>query len=134
MATNGSESRNVNQAIRVQLGNERHALRDVERDVAASMGIGFDGRFYRYKTFRYERFSDAISYAELERRRPQYRATVIDAPPWEKPVEPSEQEQRVMAALGITFDGRYYRFDGYRYEQCGDAANYAQSRTREKRP
>jgi hypothetical protein len=131
MATNGSENRNVNQDI--QLEKERHALPDAERKVGASMGIGFDGRFYRYRTFRYERFSDAVSYAQLDRSKPQYRAKVIDAVPWEEQVEPTDQERGVMAALGITFDGSYYRYDGYRYEQCTDAANYARLRTRENR-
>lgn len=97
------------------------------------MGVGFDGHFYRYRTFRYERCSDAVNYAKLDQGKQQYRTKVIDAAPWEKNVEPTDQEQGVMTALGITFDGRYYRYEGYRYERCADAANYAKLRNRENR-
>ncbi|WP_420473295.1 hypothetical protein [Noviherbaspirillum sp. ST9] len=130
MATNGSENSNVSPGIQLEKESERHALLAAEREVAAPMGIGFDGRFYRYRTYRYERFADAINYARLDRGNPAYRAKVIDAAPWEEPVEPTNQERRVMAALGITFDGRDFRYDGFRYEQCSDAANYAQLRIR----
>lgn len=131
MVTTESRNSNVNQVRQIE--NERHALRDAERDVAASLGVGFDGQFYRYRTFRYARCADAISYAKLDRDKPQFQAKAINALPWEKPVEPTEQEQREMTALGITFDGMYYLYAGYRYEHCADAANYAKLCRRENR-
>lgn len=131
MVTAGSEHGNMNQQRPIK--NERHALPDAEREGAASLGIGFDGRFYRYRTFRYERCSDAVSYAKLDRFKAQYQARVIHGAPWEKAVEPTAQEQRVMTASGITFDGRYYHYGSYRYERCEDAVNYATLRNRENR-
>lgn len=96
-----------------------------ERD-AAGMGVGFDGRFYRYRTYRYELCSDAVAYAELDRYKPQYRERIIQSAPWETTTAPTDSEHRVMEALGITFDGKYYRYGSYRYEHCADAANYAE--------
>lgn len=102
-----------------------------ERDYAASLGVGFDGRFYRYRTYRYDLCSDAVRYAELDREKPQYRAKVIQPAPWESALEPTDKEERLMNELGIIFDGRYYRYEDYRYEQCADAANYAKLRNRD---
>jgi len=127
--TTGSRNSKVNPDR--QMEEERRALPDDERDAAASIGVGFDGRFYRYRTFRYDLCSDAVNYAKLDRGKPQYREKVIAGAPWEKPVEPTDKEQRVMKALGITFDGRYYRYENYRYEHCADAVNYATLQNRE---
>lgn len=122
MVTNEPGNSNVNQYR--ETGSERQALPDDERDAAISMGVGFDGRFYRYRTFRYELCTDAVNYAELDRDKPQYRAKVINGAPWEKRIEPTDKERYMMETLGITFDGRYYRYESYRYEHCADAANY----------
>lgn len=40
--------------------------------------------------------------------------------------EPNMATQRLMAELGIAFDGRYYRYEEYRYDRFVDAINYAQ--------
>ncbi|HYD95315.1 MAG TPA: hypothetical protein VEC01_08315 [Noviherbaspirillum sp.] len=129
MATTGSTNSNASQDW--QMEKERRALPADERDAAASLGVGFDGRFYRYRAFRYDLCSDAVRYAKLDRDKPQYRGKVIRAVPWEKPIEPTDEEQRLMQELKITFDGRYYRYESYRYENCADAANYARLRYRE---
>lgn len=129
MATTGSRNGNLSQNRRME--KERYPLPDAERDVAASMGVGFDGHFYRYRTFRYERCSDAVNYAKLDRVKPQYQAKVINGSAWEKTVEPTDQEQCEMAALGVGFDGRYFRYESYRYERCADAVNYAKLRNRD---
>lgn len=71
----------------------RYPLPNDERDAAASMGVGFDGRFYRYRTFRHEKCSDAVNFAALDRDKPQYRTKAIDGVPWEKNVEPTDNEQ-----------------------------------------
>lgn len=122
MIANGSRENGASQDRQV----EHRALRDDER-VAAAMGGGFDGRYYRYRAYRYDLCSDAVSYAELDRYKPQYRDKVIQAAPWEKAVEPTDNEQHEMKTLGITFDGKYYRYESYRYEHCADAASYARS-------
>lgn len=100
------------------------ALGGDDRD-AAAMGVGFDGRYYRYRTYRYDRCSDAVAYAKLDQYKPQYCEKVIHSVPWEKAAAPTDGEYRVMDSLGITFDGKYYRYETYRYEHCADAANYA---------
>ncbi|HWJ06514.1 MAG TPA: hypothetical protein VNS57_12110 [Steroidobacteraceae bacterium] len=35
----------------------------------AAVGVSFDGRQYRYETYRYDRPEDAVAYAELDRAR-----------------------------------------------------------------
>jgi hypothetical protein len=34
--------------------------------------------------------------------------------------------QRLMSAFGIYYDGRFYRYSGYRYDRLGDAVAYAE--------
>jgi len=102
--------------------------RESEKHDAASIGVGFDGRYYRYREFRYERCSDAVGYAKLDRDKPQYSSKVIKAVPWEEPYTPTEEEQLEMTELGISFDGKNYRYEGYNYERFVDAANYAHLR------
>lgn len=100
------------------------ALGGDERD-AAAMGVGFDGRFYRYRTYRYDRCADAVAYAKLDQSKGQYRDKVIQSVPWEKAIEPTDDEYRVMKALAISFDGKYYCYESYRYERFADAVDYA---------
>lgn len=106
-----------------------HRAQDEDTHNAAAIGVGFDGRYYRYRSYRYDLCSDAVRYAELDRYKPQYREKIIQSAPWERAVEPTDAEQHVMKAHGITFDGKYYHYAGYRYERCADAANYADLRS-----
>lgn len=95
-----------------------------ERRLARQLGVGFDGRHYRYRDYRYDRLADAINYARLEQARSGEKAPA-GQPEWAEPLQPTDAERRLMAELGITFDGRAYIYDGYRYDHCQDAANYA---------
>lgn len=98
-----------------------------QRRKVAQFGIGFDGRYYRYRDYRYDRLSDALNYAELESSRPGWQAS--DGPSqWLQPHHPTEAEQALMAQLAVTFDGKYYLYEGYRYDRCIDAINYAKSK------
>jgi hypothetical protein len=97
-----------------------------EKRQMAEFGVAFDGRCYRYKEYRYDLLSDALNYAQLDRSRPTYRAEADIQPQWVEPEKPTEEEQRRMAELGITFDGKYYRYGDYRYDHFTDAINYAQ--------
>lgn len=115
-------------------GQVEHCAVGGDQSDAAAMGVGFDGRFYRYRTYRYDRCSDAVAYAKLDQYKPQYRDKVIQSATWEKAVEPTENEYRVMSRLGISFDGRYYRYGSYRYERCADAADYASLHNHGGRP
>jgi hypothetical protein len=101
--------------------NERREMAQLD------IGIGFDGRYYTYKEYRYDLCSDAVNYARLDRSRPTYRATGSIPPPWKKPEEPTDEEQRLMKELGVTFDGKYYRYGSYRYDRLADALCYAES-------
>lgn len=106
-----------------------NCVQHADEENAAAMGIGFDGRHYRYRSYRYDLCADAVRYAELDQYKPQYQEKIIQAAPWEEAVMPTDDELHVMKARGITFDGKYYRYAGYRYERCADAANYADLRS-----
>ena len=85
--------------------------------------VCFDGRHYRYGPYRYDQLTDAVAYADLERVQgrplpPVARATgpAIDLKGWDAPAA---------QALGVTFDGKRFRFDSYRYDRSQDALAYA---------
>jgi hypothetical protein len=104
--------------------------RPVESEEAqkSEFGIAFDGRNYRYREYRYDRVTDAIAYAKLDRSRPGYHAQAFVQPQWQEPKRPSALNQEVMDKLGISFDGKNYRFGEYRYDQFADAIRYAELR------
>lgn len=95
-----------------------------EKLPALELGIGFDGRYYRYRDYRYDHLSDAINHAKLERSRSGGHLPEV-LHPWLEPLEPTEGEWQLMGQFRITFDGRCYIYDGYRYDHCIDAVNYA---------
>ncbi len=97
---------------------------DDER-VAKALGIGFDGRQYRYRAYRYDELSDALTYVRLQRARPGYREEAAAEVPWLDPEVPTDGEMREMDDLAISFDGRLYHYGDYRYERVGDAVDYA---------
>ena len=39
--------------------------------------------------------------------------------------EAPDERQRLMAEFSISYNGRHYRYDRYRYDQLGDAVDYA---------
>jgi hypothetical protein len=95
-----------------------------ERHRIVRYGIGFDGRFYRYREYRYDRLADALNYAKLDSARA--GRPPLQAPgEWLAPQRPTAEEREQMASLGSAVDGKQYLYDGYRYERCGDAINYA---------
>ncbi|HZX32307.1 MAG TPA: hypothetical protein VFF03_13230 [Rhodocyclaceae bacterium] len=95
-----------------------------ERRRIIRYGIGFDGRCYRYREYRYDRLADALRYAELDSARS--GRPPLQAPgEWLAPHRPTAEDREVMASLGIAFDGKHYLYDGYRYDRCGDAVAYA---------
>ncbi|HET8747572.1 MAG TPA: hypothetical protein VFM98_18380 [Ramlibacter sp.] len=98
---------------------------DDERRMA-DLGIDRDGLDYVYKAYRYEKLADAIAYAQLVRSRGLEAAEVFPSPRRSKPfVPPSATDQVLMASLGVRFDGRQFRFGGFRYDRLPDAVNYA---------
>jgi hypothetical protein len=95
-----------------------------ERQMAHSEVV-FDGRYYRYKQYRYDLLSDAVSYAQLDASRATSQTEPDVYPQWVEVDQPAEAERQTMADLNITFDGKYYRYGAYRYENFADAINYA---------
>ncbi|HEU5295381.1 MAG TPA: hypothetical protein VFU71_11365 [Burkholderiaceae bacterium] len=87
-------------------------------------GIRHDGLRYLYNGYRYDRLADAVAYATLMRSKAQpdpggpFRSYSLFAPP-------TEAQRALMATLAIDFDGRAYRFKGFRYDVLSDAVNYA---------
>lgn len=95
-----------------------------EKRLITEYGIGFDGRYYRYREYRYDHLADAIRYAELERARGG-RQPAEDQPQWLEPLKPTEDERVLMEQFAVAFDGKFFLYEGYRYERCTDAINYA---------
>jgi len=114
------------------LALETHAPgADENRSMAQRLGIGFDGRYYRYRDYRYDRLSDALNYARLEQARSGAQPPAAQ-PQWLEPLRPTEAERQLMGEFGVAFDGRCYVYDGYRYDHCKDAANYAKLKNSRK--
>ncbi len=101
--------------------------RPADDDEAAmrALGIAFDGRAYWYGRYRYEALRDAIDYATPDRSRPSHRDEMPLSHPREEPARPTGNQRQAMAELGVTFDGRHYRYDVYRYDRCADVTSYA---------
>jgi len=109
-------------------GGEHESMKDA---------IMFDGRYYRYKSYRYDLLSDARNYARLDVTRSETFVEVGgvgDYGKWAAAEKPTAAERQTMADLNITFDGRCYRYEGYRYDRFADAINYAQLKRRRIQP
>jgi hypothetical protein len=98
---------------------------EIEKRQMAELGVAFDGRQYCYREYRYEVLADALNYARLERSRPGYQVPLVVQPAWRGFDEPSAEQRRQMAELGVSFDGRHFRYAEYRYDHLADALNYA---------
>lgn len=105
------------------------AIRDrqAEARLMTAYGILFDGNDYWFGPFRYQRLDDALVYARMNRVEPSIHEQEGGLRPWRTPEAPDEPTRQLMDELGITFDGRRYRYGIYRYDQFVDAINYAQS-------
>jgi hypothetical protein len=75
--------------------------------------------------YRYEQPGDALAYAHLAGSRPGAHDEGPALFPHKAFAAPTDNERAVMASLGIQFDGRNFRFAGYRYDRLADAVNYA---------
>ncbi len=98
--------------------------RDDPRQLAERWEIAFDGRRYLYRQYRYDRFDDALRYAQLDRRRPGFTPDPTFRPRWDPTLQPDAAQQAQMAQAGIGFADGYYLFSGYRYERMEDALAY----------
>lgn len=92
----------------------------------SDLNVRFDGRAYRYGPYCYDVLKDALAYARLDQGRPGCPAVPSDdLPVWTPPAMPTDAEQQQMDLLGITFDGRHYHYQSYRYDRLADALDYA---------
>lgn len=92
-------------------------------DVSA-FGLSFDGRTWHYRQYSYDRFADALDYAQLDRARPGLREE--SAPQdWQHWCGPTSQDQLQMAAHGIVYERGRYSYGPYRYDLLATALEYA---------
>lgn len=111
-------------AIEVLTANGDHLPSAEGERQMAELGVRRDGSDYYYQGYRYEQLGDALAYAHVGRSRP--GAHEGPAPFLHKAfAAPTDTERALMASLGIQFDGRTFRFAGYRYDRLADAVNYA---------
>lgn len=98
-----------------------------EADAAqmSELNVRFDGRTYRYGQYCYDVLKDALAYARLDQGRGPLGMPGEELPVWTPPVMPTGDEQQQMDRLEITFDGRHYHYQNYRYDRLADAIDYA---------
>jgi hypothetical protein len=96
----------------------------------AEFSITYNGRYYHYERYRYDRLEDAVDYARLQRSRlPGGSDDAAQTVPAAQAVEgPDESQRELMAALDIAFHGGMYHLGQYRYDRLADAVNYARLR------
>jgi len=89
------------------------------------LSIRYDGRHYIFEDYRYDRFADVVSYAQLMRARSQPQQEPYQSR-HDKIIEsPDGLDRRLMKTLHISFSAGVYEFRGYRYDRLIDAVNYA---------
>jgi hypothetical protein len=96
-----------------------------ERLQILEAGVTFDGRRYKYLEYQYDILSDALNYSLLDRAKSSHKMPIDVQMVWKEPHTPSMADKLDMDRLSITFDGRYYRFKDYRYDNLTDACSYA---------
>ncbi len=106
MFTHISDSKEVNSEQPTEL--ERKS--EEEKHHLHAAGVGFDGRQYHYKEFSYDRSSDALAYSRLDRTRLASGSESKEQPEWVDAIAPTDTERKQMENLGITYDGKHYRF------------------------
>jgi hypothetical protein len=98
---------------------------EVQKLAAAKMGISFDGRYFRYRVFRYDKLSDAMNYAQIDAGRgfrPEPTRPDVDWLP--RPTQ-SDADIALMKQFSVTFQGNRFAYGGYRYDRLSDAVDYA---------
>ena len=88
------------------------------------LGIWFDGRSFHYQHYRYDRLADAIAYARVDQRRPDYRPVPLPLS-WEQWMAPSSEEFEIMSVYGIVYEHGAYRYKEFHYDFLEQALAYA---------
>jgi hypothetical protein len=90
----------------------------------AKFGVSRDGPDFAYRGYRYEQLHDALAYARIASARVD-EEDEPEALPHTPFTPPTDAERLLMGSLGIQFDGRAFRFGGFRYDRLADAVNSA---------
>jgi hypothetical protein len=105
--------------LQIDIAVDEHAR------LMSEFSIRYDGRHYIFEDYRYDRFADAVSYAQLMRARAQPQQEPHQSK-YDKIIEsPDGLDRRLMKTLHISFSAGVYEFRGYRYDRLVDAVNYA---------
>jgi hypothetical protein len=99
------------------------------QELMAELDIRYNGRYFRFRGYRYDRLEDAVAYARLERSRA-LQGWVQTVPSegggdTDAPVSPSVCDRVEMEALGVSFESGRYVFQGFHYDHLRDALAYA---------
>ena len=94
----------------------------------AELSIAHEGRYYHYDGYRYERLEDAVTYAQLVRARRSERTDPSAFAKFDAVVSSNAADRQLMLELSISVENGSFVFEGYRYDQLIDAANYARHR------
>lgn len=92
---------------------------------AAALGVSFDGIYYHFRQYRYERLDDAMRYARAQYSRPGYQPDSSFVPQWLPAWEPDATQREAMRVLDIGFDNGRFNVGPYRYENLADAIAFA---------
>lgn len=112
-------------------GDETNDLEDHESisRLAARFEIVFDGKRYRYRQYRYDRFEDALRYARADHSKSGFQPDDAFTPQWEPRYCPSDEESREMRRLGVTYINGRFSFSVFCYDRLADALAYAGAAT-----
>jgi hypothetical protein len=95
-------------------------------DQAAALEVAFDGRHYRYRSFRYESLDDALRYARADHARPGFVPDRQFQPQWLPAWQPDAQARALMTELSIEYRQGCFHLGPYRYDRLDDAVVHAQ--------
>ena len=91
----------------------------------ASHEVTFDGRYYHFRQYRYERLDDALRYAAAQQCKPGYRPDPAFVPQWLPAWAPDMAQRATMRELAIGFDAGRFCVGSYRYDRLDDAIAFA---------
>jgi hypothetical protein len=100
---------------------------EVDQGRSMRMGISFNGTQFVYCDFKYDRQSDACSYAELDIQREGRQPVATSPEDWLPRPVPNSGDRVLMQQFGVTFEDWRYKFRDYRYDRLSDALDYARS-------
>lgn len=92
---------------------------------AAACEVSFDGRYYRFREYRYEQLADALRYARAQYAKAGFVPDRAFVPDWQAPPTLDAEQRALMARWGIGFASGRFTFGPYRYDLLPDAVAYA---------